>query len=256
MTAGIGIIGTGHLAGYLVAGWRRAASDLEITLSPRNVQRAADLAARFDARVAPHNQAIADAAEIILLSTRPADAVPACEALAFRSNQTVISVAAGVPLSDLAPAVTPACAVRAMPISCAAINESPTLLHPAEPHVQALFSLLGPVHVVSNEKQFTPASAISAFYAWLYALFDVAVTWARDAGVPDEIARNLVLETARGAAGMGLADPTKRLGEMLDSLATPGGISELGLKMLDQREGLAVWRAALDLVLARLQSPE
>ena len=35
----IGIIGVGHLAGYLVEGLRRASSDIEIVLSPRNAER-------------------------------------------------------------------------------------------------------------------------------------------------------------------------------------------------------------------------
>jgi len=45
------VFGVGHLAGYLVAGLRRASSDIEIILSPRNVERSARLAARFGATV-------------------------------------------------------------------------------------------------------------------------------------------------------------------------------------------------------------
>ena len=250
----VGIIGVGHLAGYLVEGFRRASKVIEITLSPRNVEQSARLAARFGAVVADVNQAVADTADLILLTTRPGDAIAACEGIVFRPEQTVISAAAGLPLKGLAPAVAPATAVRAMPISCAALNQSPTLLYPDHPQVRALFALLGQVHVLLDEAQFTPASVIAAFYGWVYALFDKTVAWTTQAGVPPETARCLVLETVRGAAEMSLAQPDVELSAILDTLATPGGITEHGLDVLRQQQGLTAWTEALDAVLGRMQS--
>ena len=256
-TAGIpagttGIIGVGHLAGYLVEGLRRASPDLEIVLSPRNVERSAELAARFGATVADDNQAVADAADLILLTTRPGDAVAACQDIAFRPAQAVISAAAGLTLAALRPAVAPAAVVRAMPISCAAINESPTLLHPDHPQAHALFALLGQVHVLPDESSFTPASVIAAFYGWVYALLDDTVAWTTRAGVPPQTARSLVLETVRGAAGMALSHPDQKLASLLRALATPGGITEHGLDVLHRQQGLAAWTQALDAVLERM----
>ena len=249
----VGIIGVGHLAGYLVEGLRRASPDIEIILSPRNVERSTKLAARFGASVAADNQAVVDAADVILVTTRPGDAVGACEAIAFRPDQTVISAAAGLPLQSLEPAIAPATAVRAMPISCAAINESPTLIYPDNPDAHALFDLLGRVHILPDESRFTPASAIAAFYGWVYALLDETVAWTEQAGVPPETARSLVLETVRGAADMALAQPAQELSAMLDALATPGGITEHGLRTLHQRRGLTAWTEALDAVLDRMR---
>jgi len=72
--------------------------------------------------------------------------------------------------------------------------------------------------------------------------------------VPPQTARKLVLETVRGAADMALARPDQDLDAMLDSLATPGGITEHGLTLLRRRGGLTAWREALDAVLSRLRS--
>ncbi|MGD9147764.1 MAG: pyrroline-5-carboxylate reductase dimerization domain-containing protein [Anaerolineae bacterium] len=253
MNERIGIIGVGHLAGYLVEGLQRADSDLEIVLSPRNVTRSARLAARFGATVAQDNQAVADEADLILLTTRPGDALAAARGITFRPGQTVVSTVAGLSLAALRPAVAPATGVRAMPISCAALNQSPTLLCPDQAQARALFALLGQVHLLPDESHLTAASVISAFYGWVYALLDETVTWTVGAGVPAETARSLVLETVRGAANMGLAQPDRDLADMLDTLATPGGITELGLDVLRQRHGLEAWAAALDAVLARMQ---
>jgi pyrroline-5-carboxylate reductase len=70
--------------------------------------------------------------------------------------------------------------------------------------------------------------------------------------VPPEIARELVLETTRGAAEMSLANPERELAAMLDSLAAPGHVTRHGLEVLEERESLAGWVAALDVVLNRL----
>ena len=269
----VGLIGVGHLATYLVEGLRRACSPQaphasggspvyspatacprDTILSPRNADRAASLAARFGAVVAASNQAVVDAADLVILSTRPGDAVAAIAGVTFRPEQTVVSVAASLPLGVLQPRVAPATAVRAMPISCAAVNQSPTLLYPDHPQARALFHLLGHVHALPDEPSFISASAISAFYGWVYALLDETVAWTIHAGVPPQTARSLVLETVRGAADMALAQPNQSLAAILDTLATPGGITGHGLHVLHQHQGLTAWTQALQAVLDRLHS--
>ena len=88
MSPCIGIIGAGHLAGYLVAGWRRAWPDLRVILSPRNAAQAARLAATCGATVAPNNQAVVAAAEVIVLATRPPDALAALRGSRSRRNNS------------------------------------------------------------------------------------------------------------------------------------------------------------------------
>jgi pyrroline-5-carboxylate reductase len=247
-----GIIGTGHLAGYLVEGLRRARPDLEIILSPRNAIKAAELSSRFGATVARNNQEVADAADTILLTTRPADVVAALGAIALRPDQLVISAAAGVGLRALWPAASPAAVVRAMPLSCASINASPTLLYPDDRRASSLLELIGQVHVLASEEAFLRGSVIAAFYGWVFALLDETVRWTEEGGVPRRVARDLVLETARGAASLGLERSESDLSDLLDALATPGGITRQGLTLLRDEGGLSAWTDALDAVYARL----
>ena len=249
----LGLVGVGHLAGYLVEGLARMCPELEVVLSPRNADRSAQLAARFGARVVTHNQEVCDAAEVVLVTTRPGDVEEACRGLSFRAGQTVISTAAGVGVGTLSTVVRPASAVRAMPLTCSAIGRSPTLLFPDDPSARAIFELLGTVLAVEDEAQFTPASAIAAYYGWVFALMDDAVSWCADAGVPKATARALVLETTRGAAEMGLRHPDRKLADLLDSLATPGGVTRLGLRTLERSGSLEAWIEALEAVLQRLR---
>jgi pyrroline-5-carboxylate reductase len=252
----IGIIGVGHLAGYLVEGLRRASPGIEIVLSPRNAERSAQLATQQGVRVAADNQAVVDSVRLVLLTTRPSDAVSACSALSFLPGKTVVSTVAGQSLATLQPAVEPATLVRAMPISCAALNQSPTLLYPDNPIASALFGLLGHVLVLPDEARFAPASVISAFYGWVYALLGETIAWTVQSGVPARTARSLVLETVGGAVSMALSQPDRDLAAMLGTLATPGGITEHGLDVLRQEHGVSAWIAALDAVLSRVQTDE
>jgi len=256
MVERIGIIGVGHLASYLVEGLRKTAPEVSIVLSRHLGTHTERLVAEWGATPAGDNQAVADAASLVLVATRPPDLLPACREVSFRGSHTVISTAVGVPLAEVQDAVWPARAVRAMPLTCSAVNQSPTLVHPDDPWARALFERLGSVLALEREDQFTPASAIAAYYGWIYALLDQAVDWTVRAGVHAGTARKLVLETTRGAAEMGLAYPDQELSQLLDSLATPGGITRQGLDVLAAQGSLGAWREALDVVLDRLRCPE
>ncbi|MFX1538831.1 MAG: NAD(P)-binding domain-containing protein [Promethearchaeota archaeon] len=254
MIESLGIIGVGHLASYIVEGLKRASPETRILLSPRNEKKSKDLARRFQVEIAQSNQDVINRTNLIMITTRPEDTLTVSKSLDFRSDQTIISVAVGLSLKHLLEPMSPATVVRAIPISCAAINQSPSLLYPDNPQARTLLSHLGQVHVLHNEAHFTSASAIGAFYGWIFALLDEAILWTTQTGVRYQIARNLVLETVRGAVNMALKDPETDLKVILNTLATPGGITEQGLTVLLQGQGLAAWSEALNVVNNRLST--
>jgi pyrroline-5-carboxylate reductase len=249
----VGFLGAGHLAGYLLEGLRRRRPDLPVALADLDPARARDLAGRWRAEVADGNQALVDPCDLVILAVRPPDALPVCRALAFRPGQVLASAAAGVGLDQLGPAVAPARAVRVMPLTSASLNLSPTLLFPDDPAARAVFALVGQVHPLPDEAAFTAASVIAAFYGWVYALADETVAWAARQGVPEGTAKEVVLGTIHSTVAMSLANGEVSLQELLARLATPGGITQLGLGVLRERHGLDAWTAALDAVLERVR---
>ncbi|MFX0014475.1 MAG: NAD(P)-binding domain-containing protein [Promethearchaeota archaeon] len=244
----VGIIGVGHLASYLVEGLKKASKDIKIILSPRNREISSKLATQFGVKVAKNNESVVNSSDIVILTTRPDDTIKVAKNLKFRTNQTVISVAIGLSLKKLESVTIPAKVIRALPISCAAINQSPTLLFPDNVYAREIFSLLGTVHILQNESEFTHASVIGAFYAWMFVLLNETISWVALKGVPQSIARNLVLETVRGTVNMALNEPNKDLDVILDTLATPGGITEYGLTVLLRQKGISAWIDAFDAV--------
>ena len=250
----VGIVGVGHLAGYLVEGMCAATDPPDILLSPRNVTRAQELSERFGIRVADDNHTVVNESDIVIVATRPPQALAAVTALPWRTGQILISVAAGVPCANLSAVTAPATVVRAMPVSCAAIGESPTSIYPDEPNARSLLAHLGPVIALPNESSFQTASVIGAYYAWIFALVAETMPWLETAGVPPASAHTLVLHAIRGATGMMLAHPNESPTDMIGKLATPGGITERGLEVLDQRHALAAWCDACQTSLEQLQN--
>ena len=82
---------------------------------------------------------------------------------------------------------------------------------------------------------------------------DEVIAWCVSEGVPPATARDLVLETTRGAAEMSLHHPERELSDLLDSLATPGVITHQGLETLERAGSLEAWVEALEDVLRRLR---
>lgn len=249
----VGIIGVGHLAGYMVEGLRRADAGLDIVLSPRNAERSAALAERFSARVAADNREVVEAAPTVIVAPRPAHAVEAITGLPWRRDHTLVSVVAGVPVADFEAVAGPAAVVRTMPLICSAIGECPTSMFPGNAAAREMLSLLGPVHVLPDEGVFEAASVLGAVYGWMNWLIRENVEWCAGAGLPREMAREIVAQLVRGAAGMILSRPSESLDESLVGLTTPGGITEHGLELLEERGALAAWSEACQSVLERLE---
>ncbi len=250
--AEIGIIGVGHLAEYLLRGLLQAGTAAErILLSPRG--HGAKLAASHGFALARDNAEVAAKAPLIVLTVRPAQAEEAVAGLPWRAGQVMVSACAGVPLARLRPLVGPATVLRAMPISAVAVCASPTALYPDEPCARALFARLGEVLPLRDEAEFEAATVSAAVYGWVHDLIGRSAAWSEAAGLDPTTARRLAALTFGAAARMVVADEEKSVTALVASLATPGGITERGLRVLQEREVAPAWDAACDAVLAHLR---
>ena len=245
----IGIIGVGHLATALLEGFLLSGMDPEeILLSPRG--KAAQLSARWGLPMATDNYDLVTRADLVLLAVRPLDAQRAIAGLPWRDGQTLLSLCAGVPRSALN--VAPASTVRAMPLTAAAINASPTACFPPVPKAMAILERLGPVIPLHDEAQFDLATVNAAIYGWAQDLVRQSADWMTAQGADAKTARRLASLTFV-AAGRLTAESSESLEGLIAELVTPGGITELGLDVLARRQQPEAWQAACDAVHQRLK---
>ena len=250
MTTTLGFIGTGHLASFFVEGLAKVKADYAIIVSARNAAYSQELRVKYGASVSDSNQQIVDACDLVVVSVRPQHARPVLSPLKFRVGQTVLSVMAGVSLATMRELAAPAdCAVSMMPGLANAHNIGPSALYPANDRASAMLSKLGPVHTYAEEGAFITASVMGAFSGMSVLMMRDAAGWFAANGLAPDDARRLVAETVRGNAAMLIESPLG-LDDVARGVATPGGITEQGRKVLD---GGGNWGQALDAVLRRIR---
>lgn len=246
----IGILGTGHLAAYLVRGAQ--GSGYSFLLSPRGAAIAADLAARFGCEVAASNQEVVDSCQHVLVCLPAATGLGDLRGLRFRAGQSVLSAMAGAGLEDLRTAVAPAEGfVGMMPGYANAYSAGPSLLHPASDDWREFLSALGPVHQIAAPEEYQTAAVFGAMSGATVFLIRHLAEWYARHGLDPATARQLVAETLRGNAEVFLQSP-EGMEAISDGVTTPGGITEQLVGHLHRTGALTAWDDALDAVLARM----
>lgn len=249
----LGFIGVGDLAEYTVIGLRRGGYQGRVLLSPRNRSMSQRLASDWQCEIMESNQALVDNCQSIILSTRPVDCLDALSSLELKSDCLLISVVAGVTIAQLREVVgSDITIVRAMPVNCAKATASPTLIFPAHSVVKQLFDFCGNAIAVENEDAFNEGSVLACVYTWYFALFGELVKACTSESLSKEMATELVLGMARGAASLSLQENQPSPDRIAEAIATEGTFSKLGLDILKQEAAFDPWRKACETLQSRL----
>jgi pyrroline-5-carboxylate reductase len=236
------IVGCGNMGGAMLAGWladgaepsRFTVVDPLLAAAPQGVELLRELPGHtFDA---------------VLLGVKPqllGDVAPQLSRLAG-AGTIVLSILAGVELASLAARFPQAKGlVRIMPNLAAAIGKSPVALFAQglddaeKAAVTALMQPLGLPEWLAEEAQFDLVTALAGSGpAFVYRFIDALAAGAAALGLPREQADRLALATAEGAAALAAASPHGP-GELARRVASPGGTTEAGLKVLDADRALA-----------------
>jgi pyrroline-5-carboxylate reductase len=249
-----GVLGVGSIAAAIVAGLCDGVADPpEVVLSPRNTVRSADLAERYaTVRVAEDNQAVVDAADVVVVCLLPDNAAEVLAGLRFRPGQGVVSAVAGIPVAHLGELVAPATEVsRSVPLPAVTTRESVTPVHPGGPAAEELFARLGGSMAVEDEMAFESIAAASATVAAYFGYLGAIAGWLGSRGIPEDGARRYVAATFAALAGeLGAPDPD--FSALANAHATPGGLNEQFARDLGAAGVYDAVRAGLDAVLARI----
>ena len=235
------LVGCGNMAGAMLRGWIAAGADpARFTVAdpagpelPDGVRALGAVPAqgRFDA---------------ILLGVKPQllGAVSPQVAPLAGAETAVLSLLAGVDLATLAAAFPEAAAhVRVMPNLAVEIGKAPVAL--AERGLDdggraALVALMAPLGAPEwvGENAFDLVTALAGSGpGFVYRFIDALAAAAAGLGLPREQADRLALATVDGAAALAAASPHSP-GELARRVASPGGMTQEGLDVLDRDDAL------------------
>ena len=248
----LGILGVGELTEKLVLGLRRSGYAGAILLSPRNAQRAAALAEECACGIMPDNQSVVEGSEAVILGVRPDALDEVAREVAFKPNQLLVSLAAGVGLRRLAEAFPSARVVRGMLSYAAQINQTTVVLCPSDRAAEGLLGALGTLVVLQDEPAFELATVAACMNGWFYFFLDDLQKWLGERGLPAEQARALVLGNMQDCVASAMGQPAKSLRALGEAIATPGTYTAEGLEALERHGASAAWAAACDRVHERL----
>jgi len=248
----LGFVGSGSIASAIVIGLRAAGNADPIKMSPRNAEVAADLADRFEnVQVAPTNQAVVDASDVVVLAVRPQIASIVLPELRFRPDQHVVSLIPILSLDYLRRVTAPAAVVtRAVPLPSVARRQGPTAIYPPSEPIKALFDSLGATIELDNESEFDAFTTATAVIASYFTLADVVTGWMIRHGAAPEKAQAFVSKMLRGLAETSPAG--RSFAALAEEYQTRGGLNEQVLRSITDQGLFAAFENALDAVLERL----
>ena len=240
------------------SGFAREAKDApRILLSPRGAERSAKLAGRYPSvEVAADNQAVVDGPTVVIAAVRPPDATAVLGALAFRADQALISVIAGISLGDLRTLAAPAAEVsRTIPLPAVARRAGVTAVYPPSAPARELFERLGGVSEFDDAAAFEVVTASTATFAAHYEYLAAIANWMTEHGLSETQARDYVTAMFTGLAQT-LGNSGGDLEMLIRTHSTPGGLNERFAAMLRDGGALGLVEGSLDEIHAGLLSCE
>ena len=242
MTFSLLQFGCGNMGGAMLAGWLAAGFD------PAAFTVVDPLLAQAPAGVALLREAPGDAApaDVVLLGFKPQQLGASAAAVAPHVGEgtLLLSILAGVDCATLRGLFPRAAGiVRVMPNLAAAIGKSPIALFgdaagPARERTEALMAPLGPAEWLADEDEMDLVTALAGSGpAFVYRFIDALAEAAGALGLPRSQADQLALAMVEGAAALAAASPHAP-GELARRVASPGGVTQVGLDVLDADQRL------------------
>jgi pyrroline-5-carboxylate reductase len=237
------LIGCGNMAGAMLEGWLAAGADPSMITVIRPSGRAPAEGVRTLTGL-PKDEVPA----LVLLGVKPQKLAGIAPDLApvLEPETILVSILAGTALATLRSLFPgPRTVVKAMPNLPVSLGKGVTELHTdeasdegAKADVERLMAALGHAEWFEDEALFAVASALTAAApAFLYRFLDALAAAGEALGLPAGQAARLAAAMVEGAGALAVAS-----GETPDQLArrvaSPGGTTEAGLRVLDGEQGL------------------
>ena len=223
------VIGCGNMGGALARGLA-ATGECEVTVcdvDPAAFEAIADLEIETST-----DSAAASAADVVFLAVKPDLVPPVLEDLELTADQSIVSIAAGVP-TDVVDARTEARVTRMMPNLAARWGEMAAAVTgaPLPPEVRAALERAGVVVDIEEQHMDVATAVNGSGPAFVFYLIQAMASAGVERGLDPEDARLLAAQTFKGAAETVL-NAEESVDELIDAVCSPKGTTIEGMGVL------------------------
>ena len=236
----IAFIGAGNMAASLIGGLRAKGLDAsQIRASDPGAETRAKVAAEHGIEVFADNADAIQDADVVVLAVKPQAMKAVCEAIrpSLKPNQLVVSIAAGITCASMNNWLGTQPIVRCMPNTPALLRQGVSGLYATgevnddqRQQAQELLSAVGIALWLNEEQQLDAVTAVSGSGpAYFFLLIEAMTAAGVKLGLPADIAAQLTLQTALGAAHMAVASDVDAA-ELRRRVTSPAGTTEAAIK--------------------------
>lgn len=263
----ITFIGGGNMAQAIIFGLLKQGYPAnQICVCDPNEEKLAQFA-RHGIQTSLDNLYAVQQAESVLFAVKPQVLAEVCVPLSAVdfSDKLVISIAAGISVSRLT-ALLPTAKhiVRVMPNTPALVSEGMAGLFAAEnvpeldkQFVEDLLNAVGKSCWIAHEQDMhTVTAASGSSPAYFFLFMESMQNTLIEMGLSKDMARNLVQQSALGAAKMVIENPQTELSVLRENVTSKGGTTAAALAIFEQQSLSDTIKQAMDACVARSKEME
>ena len=224
-------------SGLLRAGW----TPESILLAVRRRERAEELIQRTGIRAVTDVAEAAVGRDLLILAVKPKDVPVVIDAIGpvVTTDQTVISIAAGVPVASLEAGLPGVAIVRAMPNTPAAVDRGMTAYtlgssvdEETGERARLVLGAVGDTIELSEDLLDAVTAVSGTGPAYVFLLAEALIEAAIREGLPHHAAERLVHQTLRGSGEL-LATSDKSAFRLRGEVTSPGGTTAAAMHVLE-----------------------
>jgi len=234
----IGFIGGGNMAEALIRGLVKEGKR-DIIVSDPIDERRRYLENCYGVKTTPSNQEVVNLSDIIVIAVKPQNIKEVLEEIkdSVTEKHTVVSIAAGIPISLIQKYLKTDKLIRAMPNFAATVGEAITVLALCEclemkivAPVRDIFMSVGKVMTLPEHFMNLVTAISGSGPGFLCYIIEEFINVATELGFTEDIAKELIIQTFIGTAK--LLDSGLPPDRIRQKVTSPGGTTEAGLKVL------------------------
>ena len=260
----ISFIGGGNMGQAIASAVikKKLADAQDVSISDVSQERLDSLKRDMGVFTSTNNLEVAGRGEIIVLSVKPQTLSGVMAELSGKLNpkSLVFSIIAGKKMDTLVEGLKHQSVVRAMPNTPAQIGKGMTVwtatrdVTPTQRiNAEAIIQVMGRGIYAGYESYLDLATAVSGSGpAYVFLFMEALMEAAKEIGMPEEMAKTLVFQTALGSAEYAQVSG-KDLAELRRNVTSPGGTTAEALKVFEQGDFTGLVKKAVAAAYLRAQ---